>query len=302
MYGIRGMGKRASGIMRLLGLPLFCILIAVSWVKAEGGESQELNYEPGDIILNVIAFSGSRASLFPKGQDHHLTKLRNTEFPIQFSRGLIGDASAVLPFQGLPRQLEFRDIWTVNLGGLGTSKSKWWRHKNELTDLDYRIRRTEQEEAHSQLELKGDCRGVWKGSLQVELPIESSVLFEATARGDKSFFFVLTPLQTIPFDLGAAEPKQPDEYKLRNKSYTPPVYPQEVLKIGGEGTVELRYYILADGKPDLTRLIFISCPHPALAKSAASAVRQWRFVEKESGKPPGMETTALATVNFQIRR
>jgi TonB family protein len=293
-------GTKLRTLIPIVGF-LLSMWISLPVAKGKDEASQGLNYRPGDVVLNIIAFSGSPVAVIPKGQDLHRTDLPNAEFPIRFSRGLLGDPSASLAFQGLPRQLGFRDIWTVNVGGPAASKSKWLRRRNKLTDLDYRVRLASEKEGPSRLELKGDCRDVWKGSLQFDLPTESSVLIETRASGDQSLFFVLTPLQAVPLDFGFPAPKQPIPIRLKAGSGVMPKYPPEIQDLGLEGTVTLWYFLSADGKPDLTRLIFISCPHPALAKAMATAVRQWRF-ETSDGETLGEDMPAVATVNFKLRR
>ncbi len=289
---------RSCGILTALFVGLW---LPLSTVKGEAAEPPQFSFEPGEIALHIIAFSGPRVADITEGQELHITELPNAEFPIQFSRVLLGDPSASLGFHEVPRKLGFRDIWTVNLGKPGDSKPDWIRRKNAFSNLDYRVRLPEKTGEPLELELKGSCRGLWKGTLRFELPTRSSVLIETPAKGDQSFFFVLTALPAIPLEFDVQGEHSATGIKLKSESHVVPNYPREFLRHGLGGTVGLWYYILADGRTDLTRLIFISCPHPAMAQSVATAVRQWRYVTN-SGQPPGKEFSSSTATNFEIRR
>lgn len=90
---------------------------------------------------------------------------------------------------------------------------------------------------------------------------------------------------------GAAEPPAPVVVEPRidsRRGLSEPYYPPQVIREGGEGTVVISIYILADGRVGDVRLIS-SSGHTKLDESAMREAKKWRFVPGTSdGKPMAM--------------
>jgi protein TonB len=80
-----------------------------------------------------------------------------------------------------------------------------------------------------------------------------------------------------------------------------PFYPPQVIREGGEGTVTLSIYILADGRVGEVKLDQ-SSGHPRLDDSAMREAKRWRFVPGTSdGKPVAMWKKVPVTFRLNTR-
>ncbi|MBL8271546.1 energy transducer TonB [Steroidobacter sp.] len=80
-----------------------------------------------------------------------------------------------------------------------------------------------------------------------------------------------------------------------------PYYPPQVIREGGEGTVLLSIYILADGRVGEVRLDR-SSGHAKLDESALREAKKWRFVPGTSdGKPMAMWKQLPVTFRLNTR-
>ena len=80
-----------------------------------------------------------------------------------------------------------------------------------------------------------------------------------------------------------------------------PFYPPQVIREGGEGTVLLSIYILADGRVGEVRLDR-SSGHAKLDESAMREAKRWRFVPGTSdGKPMAMWKQLPVTFKLNTR-
>lgn len=80
-----------------------------------------------------------------------------------------------------------------------------------------------------------------------------------------------------------------------------PYYPPQVIREGGEGTVLLSIYILADGRVGEVKLIG-SSGHPKLDESAMREAKKWRFVPGTSdGRPMAMWKQLPVTFRLNTR-
>jgi TonB family protein len=72
-----------------------------------------------------------------------------------------------------------------------------------------------------------------------------------------------------------------------------PVFPEEALKEGAQGTVVLSFYRYK-GKAALIKVV--ESPHPALTQAAIDAVRQWRWLPFNVGGKPFPILTKLSFI------
>jgi protein TonB len=80
-----------------------------------------------------------------------------------------------------------------------------------------------------------------------------------------------------------------------------PYYPPQVIRVGGEGTVMLSIYILADGRVGEVKLDR-SSGHTKLDESAMREAKKWRFVPGSSdGKPMAMWKQVPVTFRLNTR-
>jgi protein TonB len=80
-----------------------------------------------------------------------------------------------------------------------------------------------------------------------------------------------------------------------------PLYPPQVIRAGGEGTVLLSIYILADGRVGDVKLDR-SSGHDKLDESAMREAKRWRFVPGTSdGKPVAMWKQVPVTFRLNTR-
>lgn len=80
-----------------------------------------------------------------------------------------------------------------------------------------------------------------------------------------------------------------------------PYYPPQVIREGGEGTVLLSLYILADGRVGEVK-VARSSGHPKLDESALREAKKWRFVPGTSdGRPMAMWKQLPVTFRLNTR-
>lgn len=113
-----------------------------------------------------------------------------------------------------------------------------------------------------------------------------------------------TPPDTFSDERGGVAPPAPVVVEPRidaRRGLSEPYYPPDVIRGGGEGTVLLSIYILADGRVGDVKLISSS----GIAKLDQSAMREakkWRFVPGTSdGKPMAMWKQLPVTFRLNTR-
>ncbi|HEY5759581.1 MAG TPA: energy transducer TonB [Steroidobacter sp.] len=85
------------------------------------------------------------------------------------------------------------------------------------------------------------------------------------------------------------------------RGLTEPYYPADIIRKGGEGTVLLSIYILADGRVGEVRLVS-SSGHSKLDDSAMREAKKWRFIPGTSdGKPMAMWKQVPVTFRLNTR-
>jgi protein TonB len=101
-----------------------------------------------------------------------------------------------------------------------------------------------------------------------------------------------------------SEPLPPTVVEPRidsRRGLTEPYYPADVIRKGGEGTVLLSIYILADGRVGEVRLVS-SSGHTKLDDSAMREAKKWRFVPGTSdGQPMAMWKQVPVTFRLNTR-
>lgn len=135
------------------------------------------------------------------------------------------------------------------------------------------------------------------------LPLPRDLFTEPTDRAP-----IVDPIPTPPNSFvdegGGVAPPAPVVVEPRidsRRGLSEPYYPPDVIRGGGEGTVVLSIYILADGRVGEVRLISSS----GIAKLDQSAMREakkWRFVPGTSdGKPMAMWKQLPVTFRLNTR-
>lgn len=103
---------------------------------------------------------------------------------------------------------------------------------------------------------------------------------------------------------GGVAPPAPTVIEPRidsRRGLSEPYYPVDVIRSGGEGTVVLSIYILADGRVGEVKLIS-SSGIPKLDESAIREAKKWRFVPGTSdGKPMAMWKQLPVTFRLNTR-
>jgi periplasmic protein TonB len=85
------------------------------------------------------------------------------------------------------------------------------------------------------------------------------------------------------------------------RGLTEPYYPADIIRKGGEGTVLLSIYILADGRVGEVRLVS-SSGHTKLDDSAMREAKKWRFIPGTSdGQPMAMWKQVPVTFRLNTR-
>jgi periplasmic protein TonB len=101
-----------------------------------------------------------------------------------------------------------------------------------------------------------------------------------------------------------SEPQPPTVVEPRidsRRGLTEPYYPADVIRKGGEGTVLLSIYILADGRVGEVRLVS-SSGHSKLDDSAMREAKKWRFIPGTSdGQPMAMWKQVPVTFRLNTR-
>lgn len=113
-----------------------------------------------------------------------------------------------------------------------------------------------------------------------------------------------TPPGTFIDEGGGVAPPAPTVVEPRidaRRGLSEPYYPPDVIRGGGEGTVVLSIYILADGRVGDVKLIS-SSGIPKLDQSALREAKKWRFVPGTSdGKPMAMWKQLPVTFRLNTR-
>lgn len=112
------------------------------------------------------------------------------------------------------------------------------------------------------------------------------------------------PPNRITDESGGVAPPAPVLVEPRidaRRGLSEPYYPVDVIRSGGEGTVVLSIYILADGRVGDVRLIS-SSGITKLDQSAMREAKKWRFVPGTSdGKPMAMWKQVPVTFRLNTR-
>ncbi len=119
---------------------------------------------------------------------------------------------------------------------------------------------------------------------------------------------IYAPEPTQPGDFtdtgDVVAPPQPVVVEPRidaRRGLSEPFYPPQVIREGGEGTVMLSIYILADGRVGEVKLDR-SSGHAKLDESALREAKRWRFVPGTSdGKPMAMWKQVPVTFRLNTR-
>jgi len=113
-----------------------------------------------------------------------------------------------------------------------------------------------------------------------------------------------TPPNQFVDDRGGVAPPAPVIVEPRidsRRGLSEPYYPVDVIRSGGEGTVVLSIYILADGRVGEVRLVS-SSGIPKLDQSAMREAKKWRFVPGTSdGQPMAMWKQLPVTFRLNTR-
>jgi protein TonB len=100
---------------------------------------------------------------------------------------------------------------------------------------------------------------------------------------------IVAPVPTPPNTItgGDVSPPQPEivEPRIGARGLSEPYYPPDVIRRGGEGTVLLSIYILADGRVGDVKLER-SSGYEKLDESALREAKKWRFVPGTSNGAP----------------
>lgn len=131
----------------------------------------------------------------------------------------------------------------------------------------------------------------------VDIPVDSN---DATT--------IFAPEPTPPGDFtdtgDVVAPPKPVVVEPRidaRRGLSEPFYPPQVIREGGEGTVMLSIYILADGRVGEVKLDR-SSGHAKLDESAMREAKRWRFVPGTSdGKPMAMWKQVPVTFRLNTR-
>jgi protein TonB len=103
---------------------------------------------------------------------------------------------------------------------------------------------------------------------------------------------IVAPIPTPPNTFGGGDVAPPEpvvvEPRIGARGLSEPYYPPDVIRRGGEGTVLLSIYILADGRVGDVKLER-SSGHTKLDDSAMREAKKWRFVPgTRDGAPVSM--------------
>jgi len=135
------------------------------------------------------------------------------------------------------------------------------------------------------------------------VPLPFDVFTEPTERAP-----IVDPIPTPPNrfidESGGVAPPAPAIVEPRidaRRGLSEPYYPVDVIRGGGEGTVVISIYILADGRVGEVKLIS-SSGIPKLDQSAMREAKKWRFVPGTSdGQPMAMWKQLPVTFRLNTR-
>lgn len=126
--------------------------------------------------------------------------------------------------------------------------------------------------------------------LPAEAPAEAPTVAAAPPEAATA---MAAPAPAASLAAPAAAPEEEDEQPLKLLKQVEPSFPRQLMQQLQAGTVQVRFFVQADGS--VRTADSIKSSHPRLVKAALDAVRQWRFEPIASGREAAVE------VGFDLR-